>query len=279
MNKNIMMNGKYLNEMRVTLVQMDTVWRDTAANIARFESLVDHVDTDLIVLPEMWSTGFIDDPLTIAEYEHESTALAAMQSLAVRKQTAVCGSLACRTLAQPQQAERGPVEAYATECHNRCYFVWPDGHYVSYDKRHLFAPGGEGRYYTAGQTAVVARYRGWSFLLAVCYDLRFPVWLRYGGKGGTYDAIICVANWPQQRQRVWQTLTEARAIENQSYVIAVNRTGQGGGLCYNGGSRIVDSRGEIVTELDAAEQTATTTLLLEPQQRFRQKFPVLADRD
>lgn len=160
---------------------------------------------------------------------------------------------------------------------NRFYFVKPDGEFDYYDKRHMFTYGGENKHYAPGKRRVVVEYKGIRFLLLTCYDLRFPVWAR---NRGDYDAIIITANWPESRQHVWDALTKARAIENQCYVIAANRTGCDPNCHYTGGSVIIDAKGHTVTQAKGqAAQTITADIDIEALHTFRCKFPVLDDRD
>lgn len=160
---------------------------------------------------------------------------------------------------------------------NRFYFVKPYGEFDYYDKRHLFTYGGENKHYAPGERRVVVEYKGIRFLLLTCYDLRFPVWAR---NRGDYDAIIITANWPESRQHVWDALTKARAIENQCYVIAANRTGCDPNCHYTGGSVIIDAKGHTVTQAKGqAAQTITADIDIEALHTFRCKFPVLDDRD
>lgn len=186
-----------------------------------------------------------------------------MRRTAAIRQCAICGSLAAL-------AADGTLR-------NRFYFVKPDGEFDYYDKRHLFTYGGENKHYAPGERRVVVGYKGIRFLLLTCYDLRFPVWAR---NRGDYDAIIITANWPESRQYVWDALTKARAIENQCYVIAANRTGCDPNCRYTGGSVIIDAKGHTVTQAKGqAAQTITADIDIEALHTFRCKFPVLDDRD
>jgi len=161
---------------------------------------------------------------------------------------------------------------------NRHYFVTPD-HLFYYDKHHLFRYGHEDEHYTAGETTVIAEWKGMRFLLLTCYDLRFPVWARYG-RAGEYDAIICVANWPYKRQDAWDVLTRARAVENQCYVLAVNRVGNDPVGHYQGGSVVVDPIGRVVASgKKDAEQPLSAALSIETLKKRREHFRVLDDRD
>ena len=224
-------------------------------------------DSDLYVLPEMWSTGFATEPLDIAENEENSVSLQWMRSTAKRMNCAFSGSLAIR---------RSDTKQYV----NRHYFI--DGRSLTekyYDKHHLFRYGGEDRYYQAGEKQVIVEYEGFRLLLLTCYDLRFPVWSRYSDKL-SYDAIIAVANWPESRQNAWQILTRARAMENQAYLIGCNRVGDDEYSHYRGQSAIVSPIGKTLVSCRAnTEETASFLLNLETVVRQRSKFKVLDDRD
>ncbi len=248
--------------MKVTILQTDIAWNAPDANALRAEQLMKSAEgSDLYVLPEMWSTGFATQPEGIAETDHRSYEW--MQSIAQEKNAAVCGSVAIRDTDSTYR--------------NRMFFVKPDGSSQFYDKRHLFAFGGENQHYRRGERRVVVEYMGWRLLLLVCYDLRFPVWSR---NMGDYDAMIYVANWPEARQEVWNALLRARAIENQCYVIGVNRVGNDPAARYVGGSVVIDAKGKTLAECPAAEETTITAdLSLDDLQRFRDKFRVLDDRD
>lgn len=250
--------------MKITLLQTDISWADPEKNIGRAEELMAECEgSDLYVLPEMWATGFATKPEGIAEEERTSRTLAWMRQTAVRKRCAISGSLAVRL-------QDGSYR-------NRHYFVAPDK--VSfYDKRHLFSHGHENEHYTRGSHAVIAEWKGWRFLLQTCYDLRFPVFSRYG-KAGEYDAIIYVANWPESRQLAWDALVRARAIENQCYVVAVNRVGDDSKCHYAGGSVVIDPVGRTVAGCPLGEPPATIELSIEKLREMRSHFRVLDDRD
>lgn len=246
--------------MKITLLQTDISWSSPEENIEKAERLIEETGTaDLFVLPEMWSTGFVTD----APGEDQQEALAWMWNTAKRKDAAVCGSLA--------------VKLDNGQSVNRQFFVEPSGEISTYDKRHLFRYGGEDRYYRAGHQRKVVEWRGVRFLLVTCYDMRFPVWMRYRGD---YDAIICVANWPESRQHVWHTLLRARAIENQCYVIGCNRVGDDPNCHYVGHSAVIDSRGKAIAEdLTERQTTVSATIDIDELNSFRERFGVLADRD
>ena len=217
---------------------------------------------DLIVLPEMFTTGFCFDP-SHAEgvIDDGAETVAWMRRMAERYDAAVTGSVAV---------------ADGERYFNRMYFVRPDGCVEYYDKRHLFAMGGEADHYTAGHRRVVVGWRGVRILLQVCYDLRFPVFAR---SRGDYDMIVYAANWPTPRIAVWDTLLRARAIENQCYVVGVNRTGDDPWNHYAGDSAVVDFKGTPLCEADASEGVFTARLDREALDRFRTKFPAWRDAD
>jgi len=250
--------------MKVTLLQTDVKWADPAANVEQVEQLLQtSPDADLYVLPEMWATGFATEPQTIAEQEEQSIALSWMKRTASQRGCALSGSLLVRT-------QDGSYR-------NRHYFVCEDG--VSYyDKHHLFTFGHEDRYIKAGQTPVMVEYQDRIFLLLTCYDLRFPVWARYGTVG-MYDAIIIVANWPERRQQAWNVLTRARAIENQSYLIGCNRVGDDQFCHYKGESVVCDSQGNTLLYSNDLPGAYTTEIDFEAQDAMRARFRVLDDRD
>lgn len=250
--------------MVISLLQTDINWAKPEENICKAEQLMAECeDSDLYVLPEMWATGFATKPEGIAEEEQTSQALAWMRQTAARKHCAISGSLAIRL-------QDGSYR-------NRHYFVTPDE--VSfYDKRHLFSHGHEDEHYTRGSHAVIAEWQGWRFQLQTCYDLRFPVFSRYG-KAGEYDAIIYVANWPESRQLAWDTLIRARAIENQCYMVAVNRVGDDSKCHYVGGSAVIDPIGRTVAGCPLGEHPATVELSIEKLREMRSHFRVLDDRD
>jgi len=252
--------------MRVTLLQTDIAWADPQENIRRAEALINRTDSDtsLYVLPEMWATGFATSPEGVAEEESSSEALEWMRHTACQRQCAISGSLA--------------VHLADGTYRNRHYFVTPSATSF-YDKHHLFTHGHEDHYYTAGSQAVTVEWQGWKWLLLTCYDLRFPVFSRYG-RAGLYDGIILAANWPERRQSAWEVLTRARAMENQCFVLAVNRVGHDDVTAYAGGSVVIDPIGRIIA--DAGQNGANTATALpdiHELRSMRQRFRVLADRD
>lgn len=245
--------------MKITLLQMDLAWNDAAENIRRAEALTAGTASDLYVLPEMWATGFMVEPEDVIVDEEQSEALSWMKAFAQAHQCAIAGSLAVR-------AADGTYR-------NRHYFVTPTT-CKFYDKHHLFTHGGEHLHFAAGTEAVVCEWQGCRFMLQTCYDLRFPVFARYGRNGHTYDVLIYVANWPQSRRLAWDTLIRARAIENQCYVLAVNRVGQDAVSTYDGGSAIIDPLGRVLGEGCCTTDVDVASLL-----QIRRRFRVLDDCD
>lgn len=252
--------------MRVTILQTDIEWGRPEVNIQRAEAMIAQAPgADLYVLPEMWSTGFATEPFGIAEEEAASIALEWMKTKAKALGCAICGSLAI----------------HVDGCYrNRHYFIdGRKGVVQHYDKHHLFSYGHEDQYYTAGDRHVVVDYEGFRFLLLTCYDLRFPVWSRYKNDVA-FDAIICVANWPESRQNAWQILTRSRAIENQAYLISCNRVGNDSYNHYRGCSAVISPIGKTLAHCKAnVPDSASFLLNLEDVRHKREKFKVLEERD
>lgn len=249
--------------MNVAIMQRDVIWAEPKANCERANHSIATLpaDTDLIVFPEMFSTGFAIRPEGIAEPEQSDT-LMWMHRVAVQYDCAVAGSIAVQT---------------GQTFRNRFYFVTPDGAEAHYDKHHLFTYGGEPQYYTAGQERVVVEWRGVRFLLQVCYDLRFPLWSR---NREDYDCALYVANWPTSRIGAWNTLLRARAIENQCYAVGVNRVGQDPTCQYCGASAVIDPYGHDLATCPFDQETESVAYIdMEALRAFRHKFPVLRDRD
>lgn len=252
--------------MKVTVIQLDIEWGNPIENIRRTELLMKkEPDSDLYVLPEMWSTGFATEPFGIAEEEISCIALEWMKKTANDLHCAICGSLAVHIDRQYR---------------NRHYFVdGRKGTVQYYDKHHLFRYGGEDQYYQPGEKHTIVEYMGFKILLLTCYDLRFPVWSRYSDTI-KYDVIIAVANWPESRQNAWQILIRARAIENQAFLIGCNRVGDDHYSHYRGQSAIISPIGKtLVCCHPNIEETASFSLNLETLNQQRNKFRVLHDRD
>lgn len=248
--------------MRVTLLQRPIDWCNPGKNRTEIEQMMaESPETDLIVLAEMFSTGFCMQPGNMAEPAGRSETVRWMKQVAMAHRCALAGSLAVE--------ESGRY-------YNRFYFVCPDGEVYTYNKRHLFTYGGEHRAYTPGAERVVVTYQGVRILLQVCYDLRFPVWAR---NRGDYDMVLYVANWPASRVAVWDALLRARAIENQCYVVGVNRVGDDPFVHYSGHSAVIDAYGRDVLFLGEEEGCRSFSVDMDALQAFRQKFPVLDDGD
>lgn len=253
-----------MSTLRVAVIQTHLVWQDCQANLQQLtEQLAALKPIDLVVLPEMFASGFSMASAEIAETE-PGPALSWLIEQAKRLQAAITGSLAVKT------AEGTYV--------NRLYFVQPDGQIQHYDKRHLFRMAGEHKAYQAGSERVIVLFRGCRLLLQVCYDLRFPVFSR---NCSDYDAIVYVANWPAVRSRAWWLLLQARAIENQAFVFGCNRVGEDGkGISYAGDSLIVDYLGQPLAELAPSEQGVLYAEAdLAALAAFRQQFPAHLDAD
>ena len=222
--------------------------------------MVAAAEADVVLLPELFATGFTLDPAGVAEGAGGAV-VTALRRWTARYGKAVAGSVAV--------AENGRF-------YNRMYFVKPSGEFIGYDKRHLFAPGGEARQYTPGDSRAVVEYGGVRFLLLVCYDLRFPVWSRCRGD---YDAILCCASWPAPRREVWRTLLRARAIENQCYAAGVTRVGDDPAARYAGDSALVDFKGRTMVEAGGGERILTGVFDTGALAAFREKFPAWRDAD
>lgn len=261
-----------MSELRVSLLQSELHWEDPAANRRLLDSRMGMLDgsrTDLIVLPEMFATGFTMNAEAMAEPFDASPTLDWMRSQAQERGCTITGSLAI--------ADGG-------RRYNRLVWMTPEGGMTHYDKRHLFRMGDEPRHYAAGTRRQVVEIKGVRILLSVCYDLRFPVWLRQqpgAGQPFEYEALLCVANWPAPRRHPWRTLLQARAIENLSYVIGVNRVGEdGNGLPYAGDSMVVDFKGEPLADHPPGEAfVETVTISSDALKTFRDKFPAWQDAD
>ena len=249
--------------MKVALIQLPLVWEDPKSNRATIDQKINAIEsgTDLIVLPEMFTTGFTMQPERVAETMGGET-IQWMQSLAKAKNAAITGSLII--------VEEGKY-------YNRLVFVFPTGEIQQYDKRHLFTLAGEDGVFTAGTSKVLIEYKGWKICPLICYDLRFPVFSR---NTENYDLLIYVANWPKTRINAWDTLLQARAIENMSYTIGVNRLGvDDNNLEYVGHSQVADYLGNPVIELQTAEGVFITELDKDSLHETRKKLNFLKDQD
>ncbi len=251
--------------MKITLIQTDIAWENKQANYSHYESLLQDLGgkTDVVILPEMFNTGFSMNCDELAESMNGET-MNWMRKITSMSGFGMIGSFIA--------SEKGKY-------YNRLVFMKPEGDYSTYDKGHLFRMEKENKYYTKGNKPVIDSFRKWNFSLQVCYDLRFPVWSR--NIENCYDILVYIANWPKSRRNVWNTLLLARAIENQCFVVGVNRIGKdGNGIDYCGDSVIIDPMGRIVaqTKMDAGE-VITHTISLDELILFREKFPVWIDAD
>lgn len=262
-----------MSSLTVTLIQTSLHWEDKAANLLMLADKIASIKdkTEIIVLPEMFSTGFSMKPAVFAETMNGET-ISWMRQIAVNKRVILAGSI---------------IINEDDHFYNRLIWMLPTGEYGYYDKRHLFAYAKEDQYYTPGFKRVIASAKGWKINLQVCYDLRFPVWARqqmhYDGKGivePEYDLLIYTANWPERRSYAWKTLLQARAIENQSYVIGVNRVGDDGNNIYHSGdSMIIDPLGGLLYHNAHNEDIFTITLKKDLLNETRSRFPFWKDAD
>lgn len=250
-------------EIKITLVQPDIIWEETAANLSAYEERLLHLTdyTDVVLLPEMFATGFTMEAKKLAE-PMEGPTMAWMARRADQLQSIIAGSIII--------VEDGLY-------YNRFIWMQPDGHWQQYDKRHLFGLAGEDKVYTAGTERVIWQWKDWRIMPQICYDLRFPVWAR---NQDDYDIYLNVANWPQQRALAWQTLLRARAIENQVFVIGLNRVGDDGkGHHYQGDSAVISPLGDTYLTLPDEEKVTTVTLNKSELADTRDRFPFYRDRD
>ncbi|NND88532.1 MAG: amidohydrolase [Flavobacteriaceae bacterium] len=250
--------------LRVTLIQTELVWEDPTTNRECFSQRLSTLkeDTDLIILPEMFTTGFTMNPENLAE-RSDGESVRWMQEHAIKYKAAITGSVIIE--------ENG-------DYFNRLFFVFPDGSYEKYDKKHTFTLAGEDKVYQAGKDRLIVNYKGWRICPLVCYDLRFPVWSR---NTDNYDVLIYVANWPSKRVGAWDALLKARAIENMSYAIGVNRIGSDGNdHPYSGHSAVYDALGECIST-SPFESDFMETISLERShlKSHREHLQFLQDRD
>jgi predicted amidohydrolase len=289
-----------MSTLTITTIQSNLHWEDKAANLQMFEEKITQLQqkTELVILPEMFSTGFSMQPEKLAE-KMDGTTITWMKKLSAEKKIILTGSLIIE--------DEGNY-------YNRLVWMLPNGQYGFYDKRHLFAYGQEDQHYTPGNKRLIASVKGWKINLQICYDLRFPVWSRQKPDASTladlvaseleakdfplpptedggasvvapdlipeYDVLVYVANWPERRNHAWKTLLQARAIENQCYVVGVNRVGNDGNdMHHSGDSMIVDAMGTVLYTKPEVEDIFTITLQKEPLDEIRNKLPFLKDAD
>lgn len=251
--------------MRISLVQDTIFWADKKTNLQKTEKqlLALSGTTDLVVLPEMFTTGFCTDQLQLAESSSGET-VKMLKEWAVKYKLAITGSFIA--------AENGRV-------YNRAFFVFPAGQIQTADKRHLFSMGGEQHFFDAGSKKMIVNYCGFNICVLVCYDLRFPVWSR--NVGNEYDLLVYVANFPERRISDWDVLLKARAVENQSFVCGLNRVGiDGQNISYNGHSVLLDYNANTLLAFEDNESAIKTCEIhTDTLQKYREKFPVWRDAD
>jgi predicted amidohydrolase len=264
-----------MSTLSITIIQTHLHWEDKAANLRMLEEKINSIKerTEIVVLPEMFSTGFSMQPELLAE-TMEGETVQWMKRIAEEKKIILTGSVIIK--------EEGNY-------YNRLLWMLPNGQYGVYDKRHRFAYAGEDDHYSAGTKRLIASVKGWKINLLVCYDLRFPVWARQqpnpspsreGISEAEYDILIYVANWPERRIHAWTTLLQARAIENQCYVVGVNRVGNDGNTIYHSGeSMVVDPMGEVLYTRKDEEDVFTISLDKRHLNAVREKLPFLKDAD
>ena len=252
------------NQLTISIIQTNTVWKDINKNLEKIKEKINSISqkTDLILLPEMFSTGFVMQPENSAETMNGS-AILWMQKIAEQKQTAIAGSLIIKE---------------NNKYYNRFVFMHSSGTSTHYDKKHLFTLAGEDKIYSTGTNRLIFEYKGWKIAPFICYDLRFPVWSR---NTEDYDLAIYAANWPKVRINAWDTLLKARAIENMCYIAGINRVGtDGNNLEYPGHSQIINPLGESLLK-SASDSETILTITLEKNNLIetREQFQFLNDKD
>ena len=248
--------------MIVSLIQSDIIWEDKNSNLKKYQEQIDKIEsTELIVLPEMFTTGFSMSPKDISEKMNGET-IQWMKQNAHKMNSAICGSI---------------IIEESGKYFNRFIWINPDGSIHHYDKRHLFSYAGENDNYTPGDSKIIIEYKGWKICPMICYDLRFPVWSRNSEE---YDLLIYVANWPSKRKFAWRSLLVARAIENQCYVIGVNRVGlDNSGNSHSGETSIINALGESLYVKSHSEDLYTNGISKLELEKIRKQLPFLNDKD
>lgn len=252
-----------MDRLKLALVQANLIWESAELNRQKMEQLLGGLspDVDIIVLPEMFTTGFSMSPARLAE-PMDGPSVNWMRSLAAAHQAVITGSL---------------IIEEGGQYYNRLIWMQPDGQFEYYNKRHLFTLAGEEKVYTPGAKQLLIQYQGWTIMPQICYDLRFPVWSR---NQFSYDLLLYVANFPDKRGLAWRTLLQARAIENQCYTIGVNRVGlDGNEIYYAGDTTLISYDGSILAHLPAREWVQEVEVQKETQDRFRSKLAFLPDQD
>jgi omega-amidase len=259
-----------MQDLKITIIQSDLHWEDIGANLAMFEEKIWQIgqQTDVIVLPEMFTTGFTMKANKLAEMMNMRT-FKWMKQMADQTGALILGSF---------------IANVHDRFYNRLLWMEPEGNFKTYDKRHLFRMAEENHIYTPGESLLIGHWKGWRICPLVCYDLRFPVWSRNRWnpalKKTSYDLLLYVANWPKVRIDAWETLLRARAIENLSYVVGVNRVGNdGNNIEYSGQSSIISPKGDTIFSVEGIEAIRTTTISANSLQAYRDKFPAFMDAD
>ena len=257
-----------MSALTITTIQSNIIWEEKTANLRLLEQKIAGIEekTEIVVLPEMFNTGFSMRPEALAE-TMEGETVEWMKRVSRENGIVLTGSIMIEE---------------AGNYFNRLIWMLPNGQYGYYDKRHLFAYGEEDKHYSPGNKRLIASVKGWKINLLVCYDLRFPVWARQkiNEEGAEYDVLIYVANWPERRSHAWKTLLCARSIENQCYVVGVNRVGSdANNIYYSGNSLVIDPLGQVLYHMADDEDVNTITLQKETLEDIRSKFPFWKDAD
>ena len=257
-----------MSSLTLTIIQTDIAWQNKAANLASLAKKIDAIEerTEIVILPEMFSTGFTMQPELFAE-TMEGETIEWMKEICIRNKIILTGSIIIKE---------------NDKFYNRLIWMLPNGQLGYYNKRHLFAFAEEDKHYTAGNKRLIASVKGWKINLQICYDLRFPVWSRQqpDETEQEYDLLINVANWPERRSHAWKTLLCARAIENQCFVVGVNRVGlDGKNINHSGNSILIDPLGQVLYHKNEEEDICTLTLQKEDLDKVRNQFPFWKDAD
>ena len=256
-----------MSTLTLSIVQTSIYWEDVDKNLKMLEEKINSLSgkTEVVILPEMFSTGFTMKPQNVAETIDGKT-MEWMRSLSINNRLIITGSIIIKE---------------DNKYYNRLIWMQPDGNFYSYNKRHLFAFAGEEEKYSAGNKRLIVSVKGWKINLLICYDLRFPVWSRQSkNESPEFDILVYVANWPEKRINAWTNLLKARAIENQCYVVGVNRVGKDeNGIDYSGFSMMIDPLGEVIYEKAEVEDIFTLSLDSETLEKIRSSFPFLKDSD
>lgn len=253
-----------MNNLKVSCIQADLAWENIDQNLNMFSEKLNTIpkDTELVVLPEMFTTGFTMNSKELAE-PMNGKSFQWLKEKSENHNKIILGSI---------------IIKQESNYYNRCITMFPDGNYYTYDKGHLFRMEREHIDFTKGESKTIFKYNDWRISTLICYDLRFPVWSR---NQNDYDLLVYIASWPESRREVWNTLLKARAIENQAYVIGVNRIGKDGeGITYSGDTVIINPKGQIIKKAnDYSEEIISAELSLDELKKFRDKFPVHVDAD